>query len=46
MFSMGWARESARAYNGYLIYGVMKLSDEQPTYRPAGGFPSEDRSGP
>ena len=23
MFSMGWVRESARAYNGYLIYGVM-----------------------
>jgi hypothetical protein len=29
---MGWVRESARAYNGYLIYGVMKLSDEQKTY--------------
>jgi cytochrome bd ubiquinol oxidase subunit I len=32
MLSMGWVRESARAYNGYLIYGVMKLSDEQKTY--------------
>jgi hypothetical protein len=35
MLSMGWVRESARAYNGYLIYGVMKLTDEQPTYEPA-----------
>jgi hypothetical protein len=34
MLAMGWVRESARAYNGYLIYGVMKLSDEQDTYRP------------
>ena len=34
MISMGWVRESARAYNGYLIYGVIKLSDEEPTYRP------------
>jgi cytochrome bd ubiquinol oxidase subunit I len=32
MLSMGWVRETARAYNGYLIYGVMTLSDEQPTY--------------
>lgn len=32
MFTMGWARESARAYNGYLIYGVMTLADERPTY--------------
>jgi cytochrome bd ubiquinol oxidase subunit I len=35
MLSMGWARETARAYNGYLIYGVMRLTDEQPTYQPA-----------
>ena len=35
MMSMGWVRESARAYNGYLIYGVMKLTDERPTYEPA-----------
>ena len=35
MLSMGWVRESARAYNGYLIYGVMKLTDERPTYEPA-----------
>jgi len=40
MLSMGWVRESARAYNGYLIYGVMKLSDEQPTYQPDGGLSS------
>ena len=32
MLSMGWARESSRAYNGYLIYGVMKLSDERSAY--------------
>jgi hypothetical protein len=35
MLSMGWVRESARAYNGYLIHGVMKLTDERPTYEPA-----------
>jgi cytochrome d ubiquinol oxidase subunit I len=44
MFSMGWVRESARAYNGYLIYGVMKLSDEEPTYRSADGSLSETPS--
>jgi hypothetical protein len=32
MLSMGWVRETARAYNGYLIYGLMTLSDEQSTY--------------
>jgi hypothetical protein len=36
MLSMGWVRETARAYNGYLIYGAMTLSDERSTYeRPA-----------
>jgi hypothetical protein len=25
----------ARAYDGYLIYGVMKLTDERPTYEPS-----------
>jgi cytochrome d ubiquinol oxidase subunit I len=35
MLSMGWVRESARAYNGYLIYGVMKLTDERSAYEPA-----------
>lgn len=37
MLSMGWVRETARAYNGYLIYGVMTLGDERSTYeaRPA-----------
>ena len=39
MLSMGWARESARAYDGYLIYGVMTFADEQPTYQAAGGSP-------
>jgi len=34
---MGWVRISARAYNGYLIYGVMKLSDERATYEPGKG---------
>lgn len=33
MLTMGWARETARAWNGYLIYGVMTLADERPTYR-------------
>jgi len=32
MVSMGWVRERARAYNGYLIYGVMTLADERATY--------------
>ncbi len=37
MVSMGWVRETARAYNGYLVYGVMTLEDERATYegRPA-----------
>ena len=37
MMSMGWVRETARAYNGYLVYGVMTLADERATYegRPA-----------
>lgn len=30
--AMGWVRESARAVNGYLIYGEMTLQDEQSTY--------------
>jgi hypothetical protein len=32
MLSMGWVRETARAYNGYLIYGVTTLGDERSTY--------------
>jgi len=32
MVSMGWVRETARAYNGYLINGVMTLADERATY--------------
>lgn len=32
MLSMGWVRETARAYNGYLIYGQMSFSDERSTY--------------
>lgn len=33
MLAMGWVRESARAVNGYLIYDVMRLDDEQSTYQ-------------
>jgi cytochrome bd ubiquinol oxidase subunit I len=32
MVTMGWVRETARAYNGYLIYGVTTLEDERATY--------------
>ncbi len=32
MLTMGWVRETARAYNGYLIYGVMTLADQRATY--------------
>ncbi|MEP7152663.1 MAG: hypothetical protein ABI856_13215, partial [Nitrospira sp.] len=32
MLTMGWARETARAYNGYLIYGQFRLEDERTTY--------------
>lgn len=34
MLTMGWARETARAYNGYLIYGVMSFEDEGRHYQP------------
>jgi hypothetical protein len=33
MLTMGWTRETARAANGYLIYGKFKLSDEEATYQ-------------
>lgn len=33
MLTMGWAREIARAFNGYLIYGQFSLADEQSTYQ-------------
>jgi cytochrome d ubiquinol oxidase subunit I len=33
MLTMGWSRETARAYNGYLIYGQMTLEEERATYR-------------
>jgi cytochrome d ubiquinol oxidase subunit I len=39
MLVMGWTRETARATNGYLIYGKIKLSDEAPTY----GSPASPR---
>lgn len=32
LLAMGWVRESARAVNGYLIYGEMKIQDEKSTY--------------
>ncbi len=35
MLTMGWVRETARAWNGYLIYGVMSFDDEASHYRPA-----------
>lgn len=35
MLTMGWARETARAWNGYLIYGAMTFDDEASHYRPA-----------
>jgi cytochrome d ubiquinol oxidase subunit I len=35
MLTMGWARETARAWNGYLIYGAMSLADEGALYQPA-----------
>ncbi len=35
MLTMGWSRETARAYNGYLIYGQMTLEEERTTYRKA-----------
>lgn len=34
MLTMGWARETARAWNGYLIYGVMTFADEAQLYQP------------
>ena len=30
---MGYSRETARASNGYLIYGMIRLADERPTYQ-------------
>jgi cytochrome d ubiquinol oxidase subunit I len=33
MLTMGWVRETSRAYNGYLIYGVMSFDDERAHYR-------------
>jgi hypothetical protein len=34
MLTMGWVRETARAWNGYLIYGVMRFEDEEAHYEP------------
>jgi hypothetical protein len=34
MLTMGWVRETARAWNGYLIYGVMSFDDEESHYLP------------
>ncbi|MDR4493466.1 MAG: cytochrome ubiquinol oxidase subunit I [Nitrospirales bacterium] len=36
LLAMGWVRESARAVNGYLIYDVMRLKDEDSTYTDTG----------
>ena len=35
MLTMGWVRETARAWNGYLIYGVMSFEEERRHYQPA-----------
>jgi len=35
--SMGWVRETARAWNGYLVYGHIEISDERPTYEKGTG---------
>ena len=32
MLTMGWIRETARAWNGYLVYGHISLADERATY--------------
>lgn len=40
MLTMGWARETARAYNGYLIYGQVRLEDERSTYEGQHGEPA------
>lgn len=32
MLTMGWVRETARAYNGYLIYGEISFDEERSTY--------------
>lgn len=32
MLTMGWTRETGRAYDGYLIYGKFSFSDERATY--------------
>jgi cytochrome d ubiquinol oxidase subunit I len=37
MLTMGWARETARAYNGYLIYGAMTFEEERELYQPPAG---------
>ena len=37
MLTMGWARETARAYNGYLIYGAMTFQEERALYQPPAG---------
>ncbi|MCC2641391.1 MAG: Cytochrome bd-type quinol oxidase subunit 1-like protein [Nitrospira sp.] len=39
MLTMGWARETARAYNGYLIYGEISFEDERSTYEGPGRSP-------
>jgi len=40
---MGWTRETARAANGYLIYGHFALQDEHATYdAPKSGRARED----
>ena len=45
MLTMGWAREMARAYNGYLIYGQVRLEDERTTYEGPSPSLQENRNG-
>lgn len=46
MLTMGWVRETARAYNGYLIYGVMTFADESSTYRRGETHDMKEHTGP
>lgn len=42
MLGMGYVRETARASNGYLIYGEIRLSDERATYERSPVGPGRD----
>lgn len=42
--TMGWIRETARASDGYLIYGMIRLEDERPTYGPSAAPPAPSQN--